>query len=212
MATSNTYYSYDNSDLPICAVCDVVSLECQALPGCGHPACPKCCAIAALTSGLNNISVCSMCLEEKDLHGNSTSEPTHTPEVSNKVTNKNDISLEDELQASLRKDHHDKDIIEFNSTKRSPRTTSNQNKNDSRSKSTLGQDHILTSNKVSSPLEECVIRIQKAISEATKTSHCRQCLSVKKCSAPDLLCLDCALSFCQRYVYINVIIDFHGKL
>jgi hypothetical protein len=56
-------------------------------------------------------------------------------------------------------------------------------------------------------LTENVKKIQTALAEATKYSHCHDCLLTKKSTAPDLLCLDCGISFCHRSVLTLIFVE-----
>ncbi|KAK7507670.1 hypothetical protein BaRGS_00001605, partial [Batillaria attramentaria] len=48
------------------------------------------------------------------------------------------------------------------------------------------------------PVAESIQRIQEAVEVATKYTQCSACLQDKKWQSPDLLCLDCGLSYCNR--------------
>lgn len=56
---------YESNDLPICSVCDSVSLECLPLPSCPHPACPKCLDAACQSTADVTATSCKICLKEE---------------------------------------------------------------------------------------------------------------------------------------------------
>lgn len=253
---------YRSNDLPICSVCDTVSLDCTPLPTCSHPACPKCLAIAKLQSEDGAASTCRTCLEEESSNSKTAStkkaeqkaasmEMAGQKSASSEVDSKTASiemadqksappevlqtrALRDELAAAsgsqaegkvaghldqAKKAVPSQDGKEGSSEKGAAlKSTQNLQRLEKSAQrlssvmemgrpraisapvdpSTLKLKRPLPAEKKDPTLSERVLKIQEALSGATKYTHCHACLQAKKSAAPESLCLNCALSFCQR--------------
>lgn len=233
---------YKSTDLPICSVCDTVSLDCAPLPSCAHPACPKCLAIASLSTACST-STCRTCVEQESNQLAFGSVETMQKTASPGSCKDGDLvqsSLKEEFQAAsvlpkeetgaVQKSHQEEIAVLSPSEdaetpprdRAIPQTvlqaeeaTQSLNKEEEGVQvhveeaqeavesakdvtAALGQIDMPFVERKSRSLSESVAKIQEALSVATKYSHCASCLQAKKSQAPDLLCLDCALSFCIR--------------
>ena len=234
---------YKAADLPICSVCDAVSLDCAPLPSCAHPACPKCLAMVRLSTACNT-TVCRICLKQESEElapGSAVSMQNSTSSSSRKDENQlEQSSLKKELhtasvqhrgETATTQESQQKEVAVPTARKeaktpprgkavaqrvREPETeTQSLSKEEEGAEqcvaeareaaesardvpTVLGQVSMGFAERKSCSLPESVAKVQQALSAATKYSHCASCLQAKKSQAPDLFCLECALSFCFR--------------
>ncbi|XP_076471696.1 uncharacterized protein LOC143301327 [Babylonia areolata] len=256
--------TFDSTDIPICSVCDAVSLECGPLPRCSHPACPKCLSMTALHSS-GTATVCRTCAEKKTHKAVASSvainsaESQYEPFNSNEscrskrflqvvhTTRSNNTRRNKEITITIQRSATQNmnpapspDDDEHRSEEQSPEVTPeesdeetipemtqqdvkkvfNQSRrmslpvsslmngeffNKSRRNSlpsvaivpglmSLGLEEVETTTRLS----EGVAKIREALALATKRSHCSDCLQDKKGTTPELTCMDCDISLCNK--------------
>ena len=228
--------TYGKADIPICSVCDNISLECSSLSACSHPACPKCVAMVSL--GTTVLTTCKVCAQQPKQRSADISEnhdqadeskcdgglPTGTPGEPNNterdLRNKKLITRQDRVEESATVSPRSE--TQLHSLRDKAQGLRHQDRTSAEKVdeiSILGRTEAaavpgrrlpnapamtsvvrayLEEAERSDELSDSVAKIQEAMMLATKYSHCSNCLQDKKSRSPDLLCLDCSLSFCTR--------------